>query len=115
MLDDPRSYRIPLFAEQRVRVVEAVVEIQSRVPTRVVRLTYNMLSFDGEGQFDRRAFERRQAARAELALFEPEKGNTKIVDASSRFVAQGGRWLPSASLVRLIRHAALGKTRCQSV
>jgi hypothetical protein len=74
-----------------------------------------MLTFDDEGRLDSKVFERQQAARAELALFEPERSRTKIVDASSRFVANGGRWLPSPSLARLVRHAALGRIKCQSV
>jgi hypothetical protein len=115
MLHNPGRYRIPLFAGQRVRMAEAVVEIQNRVPSRVVRLTYDMLTFDDEGRLDSKVFERQQAARAELALFEPERSRTKIVDASSRFVANGGRWLPSPSLARLVRHAALGRIKCQSV
>lgn len=115
MLNNPGRYCIPLFAGRRVRMVESVVEIQNRVPIRVVQVTCHMLNFDDEGQFDSKAFERRQAARAELALFKPERSGTKIVDASSRFVAKGGRWLPSPSLARLLRHAALGKIRCRSV
>ena len=115
MLDNPGRYCIPLFAGQRVRMVETVVENQNRVPSRVVQLACDMLTFDDEGRLDSKAFERLQAARAEIALFEPGRSRTKIVDASSRFVAKGGRWLPSPSLARLIRHAALGKIKCQSV
>ena len=115
MLDNPGRFCIPLFAGQRVRMVETVVEIQNRVPSRVVQLTCNMLTFDDEGRLDSKTFVRQQAARAELALFEPERSRTKIVDASSRFVAKGGRWLPSTSLARVVRHAALGKIKCHSL
>jgi hypothetical protein len=115
MLDRPSRYCIPFFAGQRVRMVETVVEVQNRVPSRVVQLTCDMLTFDDEGRLDSKAFQRQQAARAELALFAPERSGTTIVDASSRFVAKGGRWLPSPSLARLIRQAALGKIKCQSV
>ena len=115
MLSNPGRYSILLFAGQRVRMVEIVVEIQNRVPCRVAQLTCDTLTFDDAGRLDSREFQRRQAARAELALFEPERSGTKIVDASSRFVAKGGRWLPSPSLARLVRHAALGKIKCHSV
>ena len=114
MLEDRGSYRRLRFAGHRVRMAEAVVEIQNRAPRRVVRLTYDMLTFDADGRLDRNAFERHQAARAELALFEPEKGNSNIVHAKTRFVAQGGRWVPSASLESLVNHAALGRIRCQT-
>jgi hypothetical protein len=115
MLDNSSRHCIPLFAGRRVRMVETVVEIQNRVPSRVVQLACSMLTFDDEGRLDSRAYVRQQAARAELALFEPESSRTKIVDASSRFVAKGGRWLPSTSLARVVRHAALGKIKCRSL
>ena len=115
MLEDGESYRSSRFAGRRVRMAEAIVEIQNRVPRRVVRLTYDTLRFDADGRLDRKAFERHQAARAELALFEPERDNSNIVHAKTRFVAQGGRWVPSPSLERLVNHAALGKIRCRTV
>jgi len=115
MLEGGEGHRISRFAGRRVRMAEAVVEIQNRVPRRVVRLTYDMLTFDANGRLDRRTFERHQAARAELALFGPEKDDSNVVHAKTRFVAQGGRWVPSASLERLVTHAALGKIRCPTV
>jgi hypothetical protein len=35
-----------------------------------------------------------------------------VVDAATRFVAQGGRWVPSKTLQRLIDAAALGQVKC---
>jgi hypothetical protein len=34
-----------------------------------------------------------------------------VVDAASRFVAQGGRWTPSGTLARLPDDAALGRAK----
>ena len=62
MLEDPESHRLARFAGQRVRMVEAIVEFRDRTPCRVVRLVYEMLSFDSEGRLDRVAFERQNAA-----------------------------------------------------
>ena len=38
---------------------------------------------------------------------------TTVVDAGSRFVAQGGRWQPSLSLEQEILRAALGELKCE--
>jgi hypothetical protein len=78
-----------------------------------------MLRFDEEGRLDRSAFLRQNAALAELAmgrvLRQPVTPGETIVDASSRFIAQGGRWQPSPSLERNIRRAALGELSCKRV
>ena len=119
MLDDPASHPLARFAGQRVRMAEAIVEVHERTPRAVVRLVYEMLRFDEEGRLDRSAFLRQNAALVELAmgrLFgESVTPGETIVDASSRFVAQGGRWQPSASLERNIRRAALGELSCERV
>lgn len=117
MLNDPERHQVPRFAGQRVRMVEAIVEVRERVPCGVVRLAYQMLGFDGQGRLDRRAFERQNAALVELfadrVLGEPSTNDPAVVDASSRFIAQGGRWKPSVALARRIRRAALGELKCK--
>ncbi len=114
MLDDPENHRLPRFAGQRVRMVDAIVELRDRVPCGVVRLVYEMLRFDVQGRLDRRAFERQNVALAELVVGEPPTNDAgAVVDASSRFIAQGGRWQPSPSLARRVRRAALGELKCE--
>jgi hypothetical protein len=117
MLDDPPSHRLARFAGQRVRLAEAIVEVHERTPRAVVRLIFEMLRFDEEGRLDLPAFLRQNAALAELAmgrvLRQSVTPGETIVDASSRFVAQGGRWQPSPSLERKIRRAALGEVICE--
>ena len=115
MLHDPESHRFPCFAGQRVRMADAIVELVDRAPIRVVRLTFGMLTFDDEGRFDARAFAQQQFARAELAmapLIGAVDRNSVVVDAASRFTAQGGRWAPSKSQARAIDDAALGRKNC---
>ena len=46
MVDDPESHRLERFAGQRVRMVEAIVEVRERTPCAVARLVYEMLGFD---------------------------------------------------------------------
>ena len=115
MLRDPTSDRLPRFAGARVRMSDVVVELLHRQPIRVVWTTFGLLTFDDEGCFDPSAFDRHQRASAELALAslitEPGSAAT-VVDAASRFVAQGGRWAPSRTLARVIDEAALGRVKC---
>jgi hypothetical protein len=117
MVDDPESHRLERFAGQRVRMAEAIVEVRDRAPYAVVRLIYEMLGFDAEGRLDRAAFIRQNAALAELAMSHViprlEAEETAVVDAGSRFVAQGGRWQPSLSLEQEILRAALGELKCE--
>jgi hypothetical protein len=115
MLRDPTSHRLPRFAGARLRMASLVVELLNRQPIRVVWITFSFLSFDDKGYFDSRAFDRHQRARAELAwapVFAEPEGITSVVDATTRFVAQGGRWAPSSALARRIDEAALGELKC---
>jgi hypothetical protein len=113
MLDHPENHRLPRFAGQRVRMVEAIVELRDRVPCGVSRLVYEMLEFDAYGRLDRRAFQRRNAALANLVFGEPQTSDAAVVDASSRFIARGGRWRPPPALARRIRQGALGEVKCE--
>jgi len=115
ILRDPTSCRFTLFAGTRVRMTDVAVELLDRQPIRVVWITFGFLAFGDDGYFDFNAFDRHQRARAELAMAlttaEP-KGEGMVVDATNRFVAQGGRWTPSRPLQRLIDAAALGRVKC---
>jgi len=114
MLLDPAHHRLAYFAGTRVRMANIVVELMDRQVIGVVWTTFGFLTFDGEGCFDPGAYDRHQRARAELALAPLIAETSKtdaVVDASSRFVAQGGRWTPSRILARLIEEAALGRAK----
>jgi CRP-like cAMP-binding protein len=115
MLRDPTRHRFLRFAGTRVRMTDVILELVDRDAIRVVLTTFSFLTFDNEGYFDPSAFDRHQRARAELAFAslaaEPECSST-VVDAASRFVAQGGRWAPSRALARLIEKVALGRVQC---
>jgi hypothetical protein len=115
MLRDPESDRLPGFAGQRVRMASVVVELVGRAPVRVVRSTFAVLAFDAEGRLDSERFDRQQFALAESALALALGGsatNAMVVDAASRFVAQGGGWTPSKELARAIDDAAMGRVPC---
>lgn len=116
MLRDPAKYRFPQFAGQRTRVADAIVELVGREPSRVIQITFDILTFDDDGYLDQRLFGEQQIARAEVMMRRlmvvPER-DTNIVDAARRFIAQGSHWAPSSALERTIHDAALGKIKCQ--
>lgn len=110
MLQDPASNPITRFAGQRVRMADLLVELLNRQPIRVVRSTYGIFTFNADGCFDPNTFERQQWALAEQALAPMSivSGDTStVVDAKTRFVAQGGCWTPSLALAYRICDAAL--------
>ena len=110
MLQDPASNPITRFANKRVRMADLLVELLDRQPIRVVSSTYGIFTFNPDGCFDPNTFERQQWALAEHALapLSIEFGGTStVIDAKTRFVAQGGRWTPSRALACRIGDAAL--------
>ena len=115
MLHDPDSHRIMLFAGQRVRTTEVIVEFIGSTPARLVRLAFSILVFDANGGINSNSHLMQQAARAGLAL-SPVMGNRartdSVIDATERFVAGGGMWKPSTDLTRAIEDAALGNRKC---
>ncbi len=48
MLEEPAEHRFPSFSGQRIRAAEALVELIGREPTRVIRITFYILTFDDE-------------------------------------------------------------------
>jgi hypothetical protein len=114
MLRDPANHCLPVFAEQRAWMANVVVELAARNPVRVVRNTFSILTFDAEGRIDPGRFEKQQFALVEsavasvFAVFKVD-GNQTVVDATSRFIAQGGQWVPSRALARVIDQTALGQ------
>ena len=110
MLQDPGSNPIIRFASQRVRMADLLVELLNRQQIRIVRSTYGIFTFNSDGCFEPNTFERQQWARAEQALapMPIEFGGTStVVEAKTRFVAQGGNWTPSPALAYRIGDAAL--------
>ncbi|AMM18456.1 hypothetical protein AX768_29775 (plasmid) [Burkholderia sp. PAMC 28687] len=99
-------------------MASVVVELVARNPMRVVRNTFSILTFDAEGRIDPSRFEKQQFALAE-STFAPvftvfaDESNKTIVDATYRFIAQGGQWVPSRALARIIDQTAVGQRQCR--
>jgi hypothetical protein len=118
MLRNPGSRAFPVLAGQRVRMASLIVELIGGIPVRVVRSTFATLSFNDDGCLDSGMFTRQQWALAESAVdpaLVDTKRDGKVLDAASRFIAQGGRWRPSASLARTLNEAAPGRVDCRQL
>jgi hypothetical protein len=118
MLRDPGRPHLTSFAGQRVRMADMVIEVADRVPVSVVRTTFAMLTFDAQGRFDIDQFSRQQLALVDAYLapvIAPAKVTGNVVEASSRFVAQGGAWSPTPLLAKTLLEAALGRLPCRGL
>jgi hypothetical protein len=116
MLHNPTRNRLARFAGERVRSTEVAVEMMNGQPLRVLRAVFNMLTFDSDGSLVPPLQDRRVRALTEvaLALGTPAR-HAGIAEASTRFVARGGQWTPSAALRRRIEQTALGRQKCERV
>ena len=98
LMRDPQHHSMPAFAGQRVRMAEILVQLDERRPIRVVRRVYFIVRFDEAGRLDTARFQEQQWALAQSVLggvFDEPADNERVLDAASRFIAQGGRWRPS--------------------
>jgi hypothetical protein len=117
MLRSPGAHLFPQFSGQRVRSVNAFVELVNRTPTSLLRITCHVLPFDRSGCFDSARFQQQEAGRYEewvgrvLRGMRTDEDKSVVVDAERRFAARGGSWVPSASLARAIEDAALGRLK----
>jgi hypothetical protein len=112
LLRDPQHHTMPALAGQRVRMAEILVQLADRRPIQVVRRVYFVVGFDEAGRLDTMRFQHQQWALAESALdrvFDMPSDDDRVLDAASRFVAQGGRWRPSKELAQHIDDTALGR------
>ena len=111
LLRDPLHHTMPALAGQRVRMAEILVELANPVPLRVVRRVYFVVNFDVAGRLVPERFKRQQWALAESALdhaFATPSDDDSILDAASRFIAQGGKWRPQAALAQQLDDSAIG-------
>src|SRR6266446_10191845 len=116
MLQSPTRHRLPRLAGQRVRSAEVAVEMMNGRPLRVVRSVFNMVTFKSDGTLVPPLRDRHVRAHAELALaLGAPARHAGIAEASTRFVARGGQWTPSAAVVRRIEQAALGRQKCPRI
>lgn len=118
MVRNPENEPISGFANQRIRCADLVIELVDRHTVDVCRATFAILEFDHRGCLDTGRFEKQQVALVD-AMLEPllsdRKATSNIIDASQRFVAQGGTWAPTKALRGQIDKAALDIIKCISL
>jgi hypothetical protein len=86
------------------------------LPLRVVRSVFNVVTFNSDGTLVPPLRDRHVRARAELALaLGAPARHAGIAEASTRFVARGGQWTPSAAVARRIEQTALGRQKCPRI
>ena len=108
--------RLARFAGQRVRSAEVAVEMLNGRPVRVIRSVFNMLTFKSDGSLVPPLQDRHARARVELALARAAAARrASLTEASTRFVARGGEWKPSAALVRRMEQIALRSQKCPRI
>ncbi len=115
MFRSPASERIALFAGQRIRSAEVLIETVDRKPWRVNRTTFTIFQFDEQGCVDAGRYEEQQMAMVEVMIapvLGGKKSTKNIMDARDKFLAQGGSWSPSASLKSQIERTAMGLLDC---
>lgn len=118
MLRDPVRHRLPRFADQRVCSAEITVALMNGKPIAVERSSFSIMTFKKNGALVSPLSDRHVRARAELALapaLDPPIRDAIVADASTRFLARGGQWSPSAAVRRRIEQTALGKLKCSRV
>lgn len=118
MIRHPSSEQIVLFAGQRIRSAELLIETVDRQLLRVHRATFTMFQFDEQGRVYADRYEKQQMAIVEVTIapvFGYPKPTRNIVDATDKFIAQGGTWSPTALLMTQIEKVALGQLTCPSL
>jgi len=118
MMRDPERELVPQFAGQRIRSAEFVIELFDRTPYSVCRETFTIFQFDSKGCADVGRYDKQQVALAN-AMLEPVLGGEKtpknVLDATQRFVAHGGSWVPTDVIKAQLEQAALGLLHCPQI
>jgi hypothetical protein len=113
MVDDADSHRLERFAGQRVRMAGAIVELHEGRPPRRRASRVREARIRWTGRLHRGAFGRQNGALADIAVNRVVGGSDwedmAMVDASTRFLAHGGRWQPSPSRNLHMMRPTLGK------
>ena len=114
----PARHRHPQIEGERVRAVEAVVELVDRKQTRVVRMTFKSFLFDRADCFESNAYQRHQFSRAVSRLMADVRELTEecdatanVVDASTHFTTRGGRWVPPNALAPALQDSELNRVK----
>lgn len=118
LMRQPESEPLPAFSGQRIRAAELVIEMFDREPYCVCRESFSIFQFDSDGCLDIHRHDQQQIALVNAMLtpiFGSEKPVGNVLDATDKFVAQGGSWSPTDSMRNQIEKAALGLLECSAL
>jgi hypothetical protein len=118
MMQHPEAELVPLFAGQRIRSAELMIEFFDREPYRVCRETYSIFQFDSVGCADMRRYDKQQIALVNVMLdpvFGSKQPKMNVLDATDKFVAHGGTWSPTYLLKNQLEKVALGLLDCPAL
>lgn len=110
--EEPEKHPVRKFAGKQIRAASIAVLLRNRRPVKVVQSWYILLDFDFDGVFDPKIHVRRAAILIDDQVSKPDDGgDSRVHDATGRFVVRGGKWEPSIRLKQAIYEVALGKRR----
>lgn len=118
LMRQPESEPLQAFSGQRIRAAELVIEMFDREPYRVCRESFSIFQFDSDGCLDIYRHDQQQIALVNAMLtpiFCSKKPVGNVLDATDKFVAQGGSWSPTDSMRNQIEKAALGLLECPAL
>jgi len=95
-------------------MTEILVQLADRRPIQAVRRVYLVVGFAEAGRPYTTRFQNQPwtlAASAPERSFAAPSDDNRVLDATSLFIAQGGRWRPSSELAQNIDDTALGRAQ----
>ena len=102
--------RLPQYAGNRVRYVEAAVELEQRKPVGILRILYLILPLDSEGRVD--AAEQEKERRLGAEMMPPivmDRDSKQVIEAGYRFAKRRFdneyRWIPTPEIEAAILKA----------
>lgn len=99
-------------------MADLVIELFDREPHGVCRETFSIIQFDSAGCIDVARYDKQQIALVNVILapiFGGDEPAKNVVDATDKFVAQGGSWAPTDSLRDQMEKVAMGLLNCPAL
>jgi hypothetical protein len=100
------------YAGKRVRIVQALLELEHRRPVKIIRLIYLVLYFDRKGQIDAKEHNRQSNLVSDMLEFFLTRKAGNVIDATDRFVQKWLRhryhWEPTPEIESAIIDAIFG-------
>jgi hypothetical protein len=111
----PKRVWAKSFADQTLRVVEAVVQLDDGKAVCIQGMGFSLIRFDGAGQPDMKRYWKEVNASL-LDILDPNPPgffvqNGYVIHMEHAFVGNGGKWVPTLAERMLLEQVALGQIR----